>query len=228
MVAQHDALAKLPEIRTRKHLAQLGLAHQHDLDQLRGRSLEVREQADLLEHLGREVLGLVDDQQGRQTLLEPRDQEAVQRQQVLRLGAAALLDAVFVEEHPEEVEGLEPRIEQEGRRSRRIELGQQRVEERRLARSHFARQQDEPLARAHAVDQRRQPLTMGLAQVEERRIRRHLERAAQESVMLPIHGPCPYPPIAGDALAVGSAGAGGAGGTASASRSTRHFGSTFT
>ena len=60
--ARDDALRELLEVGPLEHRAQLGLADQDDLQELALVGLEVRQQAQLLEHLGRELLRLVDDQ----------------------------------------------------------------------------------------------------------------------------------------------------------------------
>ena len=78
----------------------------------------------------------------------------VERQQALRLVLHRRLDPELVEEQPEEVEGLEPRIEDEGRGGVGLELREQRVEQRGLARADFAREHAEALARLHRVDER--------------------------------------------------------------------------
>jgi hypothetical protein len=117
---------------------ELGLTHEQDLQQLRGRRLEVRQQPHLLEHLRREVLRLVDDQERDLVAAQAVDQEVVQRHQVLGLGPARVLDVELVEQHPQEVERLDARIEDERRGHRRLELRQQRVDQRRLPRADFA------------------------------------------------------------------------------------------
>ena len=60
--ARDHALRQLLELGPREHRAQLGLADQDDLQQLALVGLEVGQQAQLLEHVGREILRLVDDQ----------------------------------------------------------------------------------------------------------------------------------------------------------------------
>ena len=60
--ARDHALGELLEVRALEHRAQLGLADQDDLQQLPLVGLEVGEKAQLLEHLGREHLRLVDDE----------------------------------------------------------------------------------------------------------------------------------------------------------------------
>jgi hypothetical protein len=124
-------------------------------------------------------------------LLEPLDEEMVQGQQIFGLGPAGLLDAEVIEHDPEEVQRLERRVEDERRRRGRVELRQKRVEQRRLARTDLAGEQDEALARTHSIHECRQALAMGIPEIEEGRIRRHLEGGANQAVELAIH---PEPP----------------------------------
>ena len=62
--AERDALPELPELRLIQLLFKFGLAGEHDLQQLFSGSLQIRQQADFLEHLRRKILRLVNDQHG--------------------------------------------------------------------------------------------------------------------------------------------------------------------
>ncbi len=62
VVADRDPLAELAQPLLVELLAQLRLSDENDLEELALIGLEVREQADLLEQLGFEILGLVDEQ----------------------------------------------------------------------------------------------------------------------------------------------------------------------
>ena len=81
VISRDHALRQLLEFRAREHAAQLGLADQHDLQQLALAGLQVGQQAQLLQHVGRQVLRLVDDQHvvladrvgAQQVLVEPVD-----------------------------------------------------------------------------------------------------------------------------------------------------------
>ena len=91
VVARGHPLRELPQLVAGEEVPQLRLAHQHDLDELLGVGLQVRDEADLLEHLRREVLGLV-DQQDDVAVRRPRlEEEAVERvhQALLRRRPAA-------------------------------------------------------------------------------------------------------------------------------------------
>ena len=56
---------KVTELGASEQLRQLRLADQHDLNQLGRGCLEIGEEAHLLEHLGRQVLRLIHDQEWR-------------------------------------------------------------------------------------------------------------------------------------------------------------------
>ena len=62
VVAGNDALRQLLQLGALEHGAQLGLADQHDLQQLALVGFQVGQQAQLLQHLGQQVLRLVDDE----------------------------------------------------------------------------------------------------------------------------------------------------------------------
>ena len=63
MIADRDPLSELLELRRRELVAQVRLADEHDLQQLRLLGLEVRQHAQLFERPEAQVLRLVDHQQ---------------------------------------------------------------------------------------------------------------------------------------------------------------------
>ena len=69
---ERDALAQRRELGRGQHVAQLGLTRQHDLQQLLGVGLEVREQPHLLEQAAVEVLRLVDHEHRVEPAVEAR------------------------------------------------------------------------------------------------------------------------------------------------------------
>jgi hypothetical protein len=87
--AQRDALVQLREVGVEQELAQLGLADEHDAQQLAGSGLEVEQQPDLLEQLHGQRLGFIEHDDTRPSRLGLRDQEGVQRVEIglLLLGA---------------------------------------------------------------------------------------------------------------------------------------------
>ncbi|MPM36845.1 hypothetical protein SDC9_83449 [bioreactor metagenome] len=62
VIARNHPLRQLFQRRIGHHGAQLGLADQDDLQQLALTGFQVGEQPQLLQHVGRQVLRLVDDQ----------------------------------------------------------------------------------------------------------------------------------------------------------------------
>jgi hypothetical protein len=85
VVARDHPLRQLLEVGLREHGAQFRLADQHDLQQLALAGLQVGQQSQLLEHVDREVLRLVDDQH----VVLPHGMGA---QQVLVQGVDVVLD----------------------------------------------------------------------------------------------------------------------------------------
>ena len=107
---------------------QVQLPDDHDLQQLLIVGLEIREHADLFEHVGRQVLRLVDDQHGAAVQRHQRQQEVVQRAHQLVLARrrqAAGLERVLrddaeTEEHfAQQLLDRQERVEDE-RRERRL------------------------------------------------------------------------------------------------------------
>ena len=82
MVADGNPLPQLLQLRRRQLVAQVRLADQHDLQQLRLLGFEIRQHAQLFESREAEVLRLVDDEQdqpSREPLIDQvlaRDREA--------------------------------------------------------------------------------------------------------------------------------------------------------
>jgi hypothetical protein len=81
--ARDHALRQLLQLRAGQHLAQLGLADQHDLQQLALAGFQVGQQAQLLQHVGAQVLCLVDDQHAALAGRVALQQEGVQRVDVV-------------------------------------------------------------------------------------------------------------------------------------------------
>ncbi len=72
-------MIELPQFRLVQHVEQVQLSDDHDLQQLLIVGLEVRKDANLFEHVGRQVLRFVDDQHGAAVQRHQRQQEVVQR-----------------------------------------------------------------------------------------------------------------------------------------------------
>jgi len=77
--ADGDALIELTHLGGGQHVQQTQLSNEHDLEQVRFVGFQVRDDADLLEHLHRQVLCLVDDQHRAAMDRHQRKEELVQR-----------------------------------------------------------------------------------------------------------------------------------------------------
>ena len=64
MITRRDALRQLTQQGLPQQLLQLGLTDEHHLQQLGLIGFQVGQQAQLLQHLGAEMLRLIDQQQG--------------------------------------------------------------------------------------------------------------------------------------------------------------------
>src|SRR5204862_8136256 len=88
LVPNGDALVELPQLRRSQQRLQVQLPDEDDLQQFFLVGLEIRQDADLLEHRQRQVLRLVDDQHGARLERNQREQEIVERLDQLLLGDA--------------------------------------------------------------------------------------------------------------------------------------------
>ena len=114
MVLGGHALGELAQLAAGEHLLELRLAHEHDLDQLLGVRLQVRDEADLLEHVGGEVLGLVDQEHDVAVLFARLEEEAVQRVDVVLERGAGSGDVEVLEDRAQQLRRGEGGVEHEG------------------------------------------------------------------------------------------------------------------
>ena len=123
LVADGDALIELPQLRRSQQRLQVQLADEDDLQQLLLVGLEIRQNADLLEHVQRQVLRLVDDEHGARLQRNQAEQEIVERVDQLLLadaGQPAGLDVVA----RDDAEVLQDSLQQ-------ILFGQERIQDQR-------------------------------------------------------------------------------------------------
>src|SRR5262249_56662820 len=114
------------------------------LKELRRRRLEGREQAELLEGLRCQILGLGEDQDRALSGPVPLDQEGVERDEALGWRVAGLRNAEVLEDVLEQsIEG-QRRVEHQSRGSSAIEAAEKGAQQRGLARPNLAGQQNEP------------------------------------------------------------------------------------
>ena len=79
LVANRHALIELPQSGRPQQGSQVQLADENDLEQLLLVGFEVRQDADLLEHLQRQILRLVDDEHGAGIQRDETEKEVVER-----------------------------------------------------------------------------------------------------------------------------------------------------
>ena len=185
--AHADALAQLAQLVRVELVVELGLPEQQDLDQLRGRGLEVREQPDLLERLGREVLRLVDDQQHAAALALLLEQELVELVRELRARASLREQPELGADRAQQIVAREHRIEDEGHLGVAAEPLEQRAAERGLAGADLAGHRDEALALLDPVEDVRERLAMRGREEQEAGIRGQRERLLTQTVERGIH-----------------------------------------
>ena len=193
VVAGDHPLRELFQVLAREHGAQLGLADQDDLQQLALARLEVGEQAQLLQHVGRQVLRLVDDEH----VVAPggvgAQQEVVQRIEVVLhrgrlLVAARHGDVELVADRLQQLDHRELGIEDVGDVAVGRDLLQEQAAHRGLAGADLARQQHEAAPAAQPIEQVGQRLPVALAHEQVARVRRDGERLALQPEIWRIHG----------------------------------------
>ncbi len=136
-----------------KRLIQLRMPDEHDLQKLRFVCFEVEEQAQLLQHLGVEILSFVDDEHRASPHGNERCEEMLKSPHQLvarrRTGEGNLsrsIDHAEVGEHVEQqILDRDSGIEHDGRTRARLELLKQRPTQERLAGAGCASHDDEPL-----------------------------------------------------------------------------------
>jgi hypothetical protein len=191
--AGDDALGELLELGPLEHRSQLGLADQDDLQQLPLVGLEVGQEAQLLEHLRREHLRLVDDEDVVLADGVGLQQEVVERVDVRldrrrrHLGGSGR-DVELVADRLQELHHRELRVEDVGDVAALGDLLEKAAADRRLACADLAREQDEAAAAADAVEQVGERLAVALAHVEVARVRRERERLLLEAEEPRVHG----------------------------------------
>src|SRR2546422_7974816 len=166
---------------------ELRLAHQQDLEELGRRGLEVREQSDLFQRRGAQVLRFVEDQDGVLTGPLAFDEEAVERHESLRPRLASLGDSQVLEDVLEDAVKRQRGIDHEGDRRLSVEPLTKGVKQRGLSRAHLAGQDDEAFPLLGAVEQLGQGLPVRRTHVKESGIRRRVEGLLRESVERQVH-----------------------------------------
>src|SRR5438105_7361195 len=173
--AERDALPELAEARIGEDRVELGLAREHDLEDLLARRLEVREQAQLLEYLRAHVLRLVDQERDVAAGARVLDQELVQPLEQDALPAALRWDAELDQDVLEDLLEADGRVEEKDRLRVRRDGVEEPAEEGGLPGPRLPDEGDEPLACVDPVAESRQRLLIVVIQIEEARVGRDVE-----------------------------------------------------
>ena len=183
------ALPELLHLGALQDLAELGLADQEGLQQRLVAELEVRQHAQFLDRLRRQVLRLVDDQQAALALAGLADQEGLDRDQQLGLRRVLDVDAERRADHAQRVFGAELRGDQVADDDiAAVQAVDQRAQHRRLAGADLAGDDDEPLVARHAVLEIGAGAAVLLAAEVEAGVGVELERLAAQPVEAFVHG----------------------------------------
>ncbi len=184
--AQADALHQLLQPRRLDRFAQLRLAAQDDAQHLFLVRLDAGHQADLLQHLVAEILRLVDDQHDLLVIGILLDQVHIEHVEQLDLALVERLEAEFGQHRLQELRRRELGLRHDGIHDVIIQLGEKRLQQRRLAGADLTRDDDEtvgqPDGRLHVGFGAR----VLLAPVDELGIRRQPKRRHVEPEMLQI------------------------------------------
>src|SRR5262249_45786244 len=164
---QRDALAKLAQRGLRQLALELRLAREQDLQDLLGARLEVRQQAELLEHATVQILRLVDEDRGITPAAGVLEQELVQTLELDELPGPVRRDAELVQDVLQHLLELHGRVEDEDRLGGGGQRVEQVPEQGGLAGPDLADQRKEALALLHAVGERRHGLLDGGVAIEE-------------------------------------------------------------
>ena len=159
-------------------LDQLGLADEDDLEQLRRRRLEIRQEAHLLEHLDGEVLRLVDDQHRPAAARVSVEHVRVQRvhEHLRAVGPRGIRDTQLVADRREKLETAHRRVQDERDVDVVREMLQEIAAQRRLSGSDLPCQLNEAPSLGNAVQEMREPLPVTLAEIQEALVGRGRER----------------------------------------------------
>jgi len=201
VVTGDHALRELLHVGPRQHGAQLGLPDQDDLQQLALVGLEVGQQAQLLQHAGRQVLRLVDDQHVVLPHGVRAQQELVERVDVVLDGrhARPLVPVGNVELRAHGLQQFLDRelgIEDVGHVAAIGQLLEEAAAHGGLAGADVAGQKHEPSPALHAVEKMRERFPVPLAHEEVARIGRDREGPLLQAEVALVHGRQGYWPRA--------------------------------
>ncbi len=206
MKTRDHALGQLLELGAGQHGAQFGLADQHDLQQLALAGFQVGQQAQLLQHVGFEVLRLVDDEDATLSGGVTLQQKRVERVDVVLdrgrvRGGRRRRDVELLANRLQQFGDGELGVEDIGHMAAGGNLLQKAAADGGFAGADVAREQHKAAARAagrlvragHAVQQVRQRLAVALAHEQVTRVRRDGKRVLRQAEMVRVHRAQAYP-----------------------------------
>src|SRR5690606_13491623 len=174
--AQSNALRELYETRRIEFVVELGLARKDDAQHFLFRRLHAGEKPNFLEHLVREILCLVDDQQYAPPVCILLDQELVQGREQLGLFHSKRLKAELHEQRLQELDSGNLRLVDLRDDDILLELLEKGFDQGRLARADLARNDDEAVREPDRRFHVRFGARMVLRQIQECRVRGQPER----------------------------------------------------
>jgi len=155
VAAQCDALLDLPEFERVQHFVQLRLTGKHDLQQLLLRGFQIRQEANLLQQFGRQMMRFVHHQQRGQFTLMPLHQERTQGKNKFIFGFARHRQPEIAGNVADKFQCRQARIEHIGKGdSGAPQKFQNAPHQHGLARADFAGQNDKPFARPYPIVER--------------------------------------------------------------------------
>ena len=190
--ARNHALRQLLQRRARHHRAQLWLANQDDLQQLALVGFQVGEQAQLLQHVGFQVLRLVNDEHRVAPGRMRRQQRGIQGVDVVLDGfhprhIGLVGHAKLVADGAQQFPHGELGVEDVGHIAVLRDLLQKAAAHRGLARAHLACQQHEAAACIQPIEQVGQGLSVPLAHEKIARVRGNRKRRVLETEERGVH-----------------------------------------
>ncbi len=193
MKTRNHPLGELLHVGPGQHGAQLGLADQHDLQQLAFAGFQVGQEAQLLDDFGRQVLCLVDDEHVVLAGGVGLEQKRVERVHMVGhrgvgLAPGRVVDVKFVVDGAQQLDHGELGIEDVGDVAVLGNLLQKGAAHRGLAGTDFAGEQHKAATPAQSVQQMGQRLAVPLAHEQITRVRRYGKGAFLQPEKFYVHG----------------------------------------
>ena len=190
MVACRYPLRQLTHFITRQHVAQFRLPDQNDLQKFLRGGLQVGQQADLLQHIGAQILRLVDNQDSAAAACMCVQQVAVECicQHLDAMYLVRIFHTQLITQCSDQLLGGKLRVEHHCNIDIPGQLFHQAAAQGRLAGTHLTGKLHKTTAIAKPIQEMRQRLPMACTHVQKTRIRRDRKGAFCEVEMFQIHG----------------------------------------